>query len=293
MQCPKSMLNKVLSILSFVLLSTPLVSQNTFAKEIEFIEYLAESEMYSEAHLALDILQNTDLNTLQQDSVSFYKAVIYYTEKKLDSAIKAFDKVSINSELSKKAQAFSIISMLYTRKYDAALIRLDEFPADSEMLKSWINFEKAGTYLLARNYDMFDKYSSTFKGEYYYFAKQEKSLQSISNDCRDKKRKSKFLAAVMSILIPGSGKIYSAKAIDGIVAFFATAMFYTISIENYLNGGFSNPQFYLFATLGVVFHYGSIIGSIKNVDIKNYEFNTGVNDKILFDLHIPIRSIFQ
>jgi len=101
------------------------------------------------------------------------------------------------------------------------------------------------------------------------------------------------LAAFYSAIIPGSGKIYAGRLGDGLSSFFIVSSLGLITAENWYKAGIKNPKTIFFGSLFSVFYVGNIWGSYFSVQIQNDEFNHEMDHKILFDLHIPLRTIFN
>ncbi len=89
-------------------------------------------------------------------------------------------------------------------------------------------------------------------------------------------RKDELLAAALSAVIPGAGKIYTEDYSDGIVAFIFSGLFYGLAAHNFAID--KNAKGALFAGIGLFFHAGSVYGSATSAQIynarKRFEFES-------------------
>jgi hypothetical protein len=93
--------------------------------------------------------------------------------------------------------------------------------------------------------------------------------------------------------VPGLGKIYSGKKKQGIAAFLPVMSLALLTYEAYRMDGVKSARFIGFGALFGVFYIGNIWGSTLSVKIKQNEFNREYDNKILFDMHIPLRNLFN
>ena len=69
--------------------------------------------------------------------------------------------------------------------------------------------------------------------------------------------------------------------------------FAAITAENWYKRGFTNWKTILFGSIGTIFYIGNIYGSVASVNVYYDEFNEKQNARILYHIHIPLRSIFE
>jgi len=65
-----------------------------------------------------------------------------------------------------------------------------------------------------------------------------------------------------------------------------------ITYENYRKEGFRNYKTITFGSLLTVFYAANIYGSVYSVKIYREEFNQQLHHAVLFNMHIPIRTVF-
>jgi hypothetical protein len=81
-------------------------------------------------------------------------------------------------------------------------------------------------------------------------------------------KKSPALAALMSAVVPGTGKAYSKNWKDGIVSLFFTAGMAFQSYRNFNKFGTNNHRGWIYGGIGLGFYLGNIYGSVKST--KDY-----------------------
>jgi len=96
-------------------------------------------------------------------------------------------------------------------------------------------------------------------------------------------------AAIFSAVIPGSGKIYAGRSIDGVFSFILIAGTTYLAYNGFQND--RNVKAWLFTGITGIFYIGNIYGSYINARLYNSqkfaEIRAGVNFEIdkLFILH--------
>jgi hypothetical protein len=101
--------------------------------------------------------------------------------------------------------------------------------------------------------------------------KVDKNLLNFYNESFNLNRKSPVLAGFMSAIIPGSGKIYTNRWKDGIIAFvFIGATSYQ-TYRGFHQKGIKSAYGWIMGSVGFSFYLGNIYGSAKSA--KNYNEN--------------------
>lgn len=118
-------------------------------------------------------------------------------------------------------------------------------------------------------------------------------MQTYYDKLRGFRHRSPVLAGVYSALVPGLGKWYAGKKKQGIAAFLPVIGLAALTYEAYRKDGVKSARFIGFGTLFTIFYVGDIWGSTLAVKIRRNEFNKEYDNKILFDMHIPLRNFFN
>ena len=89
-----------------------------------------------------------------------------------------------------------------------------------------------------------------------------------------KARKSPAAAGLLSVLVPGMGKIYAKDWKDGLLSLVFTATMSVQAYRNFNKHGFSDPRGYIYGAIGTGFYLGNIYGSVqsaKNFNLKQID----------------------
>ena len=278
---------------SFISFAQSTKNQPSLKEDFEFTHYLLENKLYDDATILLNrnIEYPVFFSTL--DSLIYLKAWVSYSKKELNKAVLFFDSVSSYSVFYPKSVFFSSLSSSHLGNYNQAKNRLLSFSDTSVLYKELYVFEMAGIALLERDFSSFDKYSKDFSYQNYNLIEYEKELLLIRDNFAKQKKKNKFVAGISSAIIPGMGKIYTGHLGEGIMAFLTVGSFGAVTAENWIKAGATNWKTILFGSLSFIFYMGNIYGSISSVKVYYNEFNQRQDFKILYNIHIPLRSFFN
>ncbi|MEQ8927021.1 MAG: hypothetical protein RLO81_14475 [Fulvivirga sp.] len=262
-------------------------------KELEFLNYLINTRNYNDAE---ELLKNIKPDTQsERDSINYLTGKIHYLNQNLDLAVDHFNSLS-NSRILPiytYGKFYNALCKAYQGKYESGLTDLNMLNINDSLLINLKKLELGGMYLLQRDLNRFNSVSESFRGNYYQTSTQEKSLLQIGKDISERKEKSPFVAGFMSAIIPGSGRMYAGKTGMGIATLLTTAILGLQTWEGYDKDGIDSPRFIIFGSLFSLAYVGNIWGSVFTVKISNNDFNQAVNNKILIDLHIPLRNIID
>lgn len=269
------------------------ITDSSIVKSIDFGQHLVNSEQHREAVHYLNNLLEKNITSLQKDEINYLLGWSLYKEKSLHLSNNHLLKVSKSSQFYHKSHFFGAYNYVYLHQNDSAKNILSNIKLKDKNQEELLHFQLAGIALLERDFDQFNKYRTYFTQTYYPLAKQEKNQIEIYEKLRNYKSKKPGLAAVYSAIVPGSGKIYAGRLGDGISSFLIVSSLGVIAAENYYKNGIDNFRTIAFGSLFTVFYVGNIWGSYFSVQIQKEEFNHEMDHKILFDLHIPLRTIFN
>lgn len=261
-------------------------------KNLGFYNYLINNRNYEDAILLLSTI-NPD-NDSEIDSLNFYKGKAHYFNQNLAKASEYLDMVKKTSlPFKREAYFFNAFSKAHIKSYNPAIDLLKGLSLEDSLYIGLKQVELAGVYLLKRDLNSFDEVAKSFNQQYYQFSAEEKSFISIRKDLGEYKKKSPFLAGLMSAIVPGSGRIYAGKTGLGIGTFLTTAVLGLQTWEGYRKDGIESARFIIFGSIFSVLYVGNIWGSVFTVKMVNNEFNDAVDRQILIDLHIPLRNVFN
>ena len=267
----------------------------SFPDDIKFVKYLHDNKEFSDALVVLHKQEQSSaaFSATRKDSLNYFFGWSHYNKKNLDSASIFFSRVRPPSTFYSKSKFYESFCTAYSGKYSKPDSILGTFQADSATEQKLKNFECAGISLLTRDYARFDTLSKQFKGDYFPVQSEEKDLIQQREKLSKMKKKSPFLAGTMSVVIPGTGKLYAGYKGQAIAAFLQVVSLAAVAGEAYARDGIKSPQFIVFGGLFSIFYVGNIWGSAASVRVKRKEANQEIDNEILFDLHIPLRRIFN
>ena len=264
-----------------------------FSDEIKFIRYLQDKELFREAQFEIKNIDTSRLSPVQKDSLFYLSGWSAYNFKQLDVAVDQLLRVSASFPLYKKSRFFAGYCLAYLGKQDAAMNIITSLPLPDSIDMEVQQFQLAGMALLRRDYRAFNQYQRRFSYSSYALEKEEKNMGKYDSSMKSYKHKSPVVAGIYSAILPGAGKFYAGKKRQGIAAFLPVLSLGAITYEAYRKGGVKSARFITFGSLFSVFYIGNIWGSVLSVRIKQQEFYRAYDNQILFDLHIPLRSLYN
>ncbi len=285
------------SLVFLFVLTCPLYPQeNSVAQplrqELEFITYLMVRDDFKES---LFLLEKLDVvNQDQKDSVLFLKGWIHYRMKSLDTSAAYLEQVSAQSPFYLQSGLFSAYNYAHNGRFEKAWRMLSRF-SDSvdERASALVGLQQAGLWLLERNMDGFDRYASGFSGQNHVTATQEARMIQYARELDSRRDKSPLTAGLLSALIPGMGKVYAGKPAEGFAGLLYVSAMGVTAWDFYRGRGAKDPIFIISAALTGIFYAGNITGSVATARRVNTEFYHEMDQRILFDMHIPLRSFFR
>ena len=264
-----------------------------FSRELRFAQYLADKDAFDEATHVLQRIDSRTLQQIERDSLAYYIGWTAYSSKSLDYAAQQLLAVSPISAFYHKSQFFGAYCLLFQGKRDSANVVIERISPSDSTLSELKALQLAGITLLQRRLTDYQQFRQAFKYSSYAMAEEQKRLDVYYGKLSSQKHKSPFLAGMYSALIPGMGKIYAGKKMQGIAALLPVVTLGLLTYEGYRKDGPKSLRFLGFGSLFTVFYVGNVWGSALAVKIKRDEFNREYDNKILFDLHIPMRNLFQ
>lgn len=267
--------------------------RHSFSEDIRFADYLFGESQYEDAALLLSEMDSARLSPSQLDTLHYYLGWIFYNQKKLEASAFHLLKVSSISPYFLKARFFGAYDKAYLGRLDTAEHILQTLPAEDTFITVAANFELAGIALLDRDYKSFDYHSARFNGQLYATAEQEKKLLTYKRSLLSLHRRSPVVAGLLSAVVPGTGKMYAGKVKQGIGSLLPIAGLGVVTWELYRKGGFENPLLYVFGSAFTVFYVGNIWGSVVSVKITRHEHEKIIDQHVLLDMHIPLRTLFN
>lgn len=279
--------------LSTIFFTYTFVLGQSFQKEIRFTNHLLNKKYFDEAIYTLQTLSRISNSSTQQDSINFLLGKTFYQMQVLDSSIVRFDKVSSEAfSLKSESVFFSAFNEAYLRQFENAKRKLTLHSSKDSLLQSLKTFELSGISLLQRNFRQFDSLNKQNSSPSFQFVQQREKMIYFSKVLQQK-NKSPLKAALLSSIIPGAGKIYAGNKAQGIFNFLIAGIIGLQAWEGYNKDGPNSFRFIAYSSAFAGFYIANIWGSALSVKVKQREIHNSIDDQILFDMHIPIRSVFR
>lgn len=282
-----------LLIALYLLAGTASCQTTPFSREWRFARYLADKEATDEAAFVLQKFDRQLLTAPQRDSLAYLTGWLAYSAKSLDEAGLHLLSVSPSSPFYLKSQYFGAYCLSFQHRQDSARAIMENLPAPDSTLRELRALQQAGVALLQRRYARYDTLRQQFSYSSYALSAEETRFDAYRQGLAAQKRRLPAVAGLLSAVVPGLGKVYAGKAKQGIAAFLPVLTLGLLTWEGYRKDGPTSLRFLGFGSLFTVFYIGNIWGSTLAVKVRRDEFNRGYDNKILFDMHIPLRNLLN
>ncbi|WP_019987904.1 hypothetical protein [Rudanella lutea] len=265
----------------------------SFGREWQFAQYLADKEAVTEAVYVLDQLEPLARNTAQRDSLHYFRGWLAYTSKDLTVAHQKLLSVSAASPFYTKSRYFGAYCLAFAGNRDSARVVMQTLPTPDSAFRELKALQLGGLALLQRRHAEYETHKQAFTYRSYALVNEQQRLNRYDSTLRAEKRRSPLVAGLYSAALPGLGKIYAGKTKQGIAAFLPILSLGLLTYEGLRKDGPRSARFIGFGSLFTVFYVGNIWGSVLSVKVKRNEFRREYDNKILFDMHIPVRNLLN
>ncbi|WP_421877746.1 hypothetical protein [Marinoscillum sp.] len=267
----------------------------SFHDQVRFLEHLETIGEYKEALFYIDQLhEQGGLSSFEMDSLFFFEGRYHYELKEIEQSIAAFNSVGVRSKsLHEISSIYAGFQLSYLRKFEEAEQRFDSFQSSDSLRLALVNYQKASLSLLQRNLDQFNHYANRFNDTYYVLTDYQKDMTGIYQELAKHKRKSPFVAGLLSAIIPGSGKLYNGQIGPGVMGLVSTGIFGLQAYEGYRKDGLKSARFIIFGGLFTTFYVANIWGSVVSVRVSEQRYNHTVDEAIYINMHLPIRLLYR
>ncbi|TAE25134.1 MAG: hypothetical protein EAZ91_19615 [Cytophagales bacterium] len=262
-----------------------------FGREWAFAQYLTEREAHAEAVHMLDQLGPLTRTPAQHDSLNYLRGWVAYTTKELTVAHQKLLSVSATSPFYTRSRYFGAYCLAFVGNRDSARVVMQTLPAPDSTLHELRALQLAGAALLQRRFDEYAEQRTQFRYTSYAMANEQRRFDRYDSTLRAEKRRSPLVAGVLSAVVPGLGKAYAGKPKQGLAAFLPILSMAALTYEGLRKDGPRSARFIGFGSLFTLFYVGNIWGSVLSVKVRRNEFKREYDNKILFDMHIPVRSM--
>lgn len=250
-------------------------AQNIFNEEnsLEYATYLYKSEQYQLASEEYERLVFLDVNNTQYQIAllkSLYKLEAY------DYAFKRVHSLSGGDMLSLSEDIYELHTLGYVQAgmSEQALTLINK---RGTIQSKEFQELKTTAYIMNGQLEIAKLYVNDInwgEASRHFYVEQIESFMKI-------KKKSPILAATMSTVIPGSGKIYSGDWKDGLFSFAMITVLAWESYRGFNKNGVKSFQGWFAGGLGIGFHLGNIAGSFRAAELRNRKNKDRIHQQLI------------
>jgi TM2 domain-containing membrane protein YozV len=232
----------------------------------KFADYLFCTKDYLRSALEYQKYQDISFN----DTVQYKIGFAYSTIGNYQEAEKELNKIPSTSELYFQGKLELMRAIFLSKDYGKFRDEYQNLNSDNPGLRKLYNFSfLEDTVQLPNENNFLKPFPNKEKNEVGKFYKFK----------NDPPYKNSLTAAILSVIIPGAGKIYTDKISDGITSFILVGLMTFLSVDNF--NAHHNFRGWVFAGASVFFYAGNIYGSAASAQIYNsqldYNFSVGIN----------------
>lgn len=261
--------------------------------DLAFVDFLVQKGSYREAIFVLNKMPHESFSQTRLDSLNYFKGWAYYSVKELDSSSVCLGLVSQGAVMYSKSSLFSAYNRMHLGQLGKAKEQLSFYNPSSHQDSLMKMYLTCGMELLSRNYKGYHQHRQQLDCGFYGYVDELTKIDAIASRLQVHRPKSVFCAGLMSALVPGSGKIYLGRTGQGISSMLLVTGLGLVTAENIRKRGMESFASIFFGTVFTTFYVGNILGTVKLGAIVNQEFNAENDAKILFNLHIPLRNLYN
>lgn len=221
------------------------------------------------------------------DSLSYLRGLALYDDRQFQAADQWLSKVK--GPLSDPAMFYGNVARVHLDRPFDALKPLASYDGEHTELAA---LQSAGIALMLGNVSMFREESEKFTYSDYRLAESEKAIKDLS-EVLNKSHKSPWLAAGMSAIIPGAGKIYAGQTGPGVASFLAVGSLAAITAEQWKHHGAKDWRTIVAGSLCGIFYIGNIYGSWVSVSIQRQNIKDETKALVLYNISIPLGGFFR
>lgn len=278
---------KKLTALLVMLWAASLSAQTTRTEEYDFMMYLIGNGMKDDALVLAATLEGSS------DTLAFAQGYAYYSARQLEKAVEAFARVGEGAGLRGEALLFGALSAAHLGRYADAEARLSLLPEEDGGALNLGLFERAGIGLLRRDLEAYDRQMRLVDTSDFRLSAEAARLAECRQAIASHRMKSPALAAGLSAVVPGLGKVYAGSPGEGIASLLVTGSLVAVTAENWVKQGPTNWKTVTAGLLSTLFYVAGISGSAATARTANADFNTMVDVQILYNIHIPLRNGYR
>ncbi len=255
---------------------------------IKFANYLYENQDYqfaiSEYERYLYLCKKESL-ICDVDSITFKIGMCYQYTKKYQNALDKFGAIHKSNDWVYNNALLQTGYIYYQlNQYEKSITYLEQID------KSNVRVEKelliAANYMIEKKWIKAQMHLHQLDDIKHFFINDFKQLQQIGPNLT---MKNPVTAGILSAFLPGLGKLYAGRNIDGISTLLLVGVLSWQSFSSFSDDGSHSVKGWLFGSLGTVFYLGNIYGSAVTVKVQNIEINNQFDHRI----RVSVEKVFN
>jgi TM2 domain-containing membrane protein YozV len=257
-----------------------------------FLEHLINKGDYREAVYLIDKEVQLE-SAMRTDSINYFKGWAHYALKELETSSIALLSVSESSPFYQKARFFAGYNYVFLSNYHKATSVFEGLGNGNLIYTNLKELQLSGIDILNGKYLQAEQRLALINNTLSPLHDPLNNLKLINHEMLNHKSKSPFIAALLSAVVPGAGKFYAGRKGQAVSSFISTVGFGLIAWENYRKLGPTHAKTIVFGTAFAANYAPSIYGSAMAVKVKENDYKNVMHQQVLFNLHIPLRNIFE
>jgi tetratricopeptide (TPR) repeat protein len=282
----------ILFVALMLLMRSPAVAQVDY-NHPDNVYRFAES-LYGERDFARAINEYERFIFLQPETVSNDTVYIklgkaYRNAGDIEKALNSFKRITVSPGLEVEAERCFQTALTYhvARQYSRVDAALDQCPEGIQPNRNAHLLR--GINLLRQRY---------WRDAQHHFQRQENIAPddlpvfsryydiAVQGDALP--RKNFILCGLFSILVPGAGKFYTGRYIDGMYSLLTIGLTGWQAYDGFSKDGTASVKGWIYGTLCGGFYIGSIYGSLVSVNIYNEDLENELLKNVDISIHVPL-----
>lgn len=246
---------------------------------------------------------DTDAGTLVRggyvpsDTLDFLRGRNLFSTRRWAQASELLAKVPSTSTYWTESFFYNVNSLVLLGRYGSAASehasREQVFAHPGGPFNELYAQQGAGLALLRHDKENWLRYSGAFTYSDHTLEESERIMSEIAGSRFSGKHRRAGVAALLSGLVPGAGKLYAGRTGEGVASFLTVGSLAAITAENWNRHGLKDWRTILAGSLCTTFYLGNIYGSYISVSIEKDERTKAEDSLIIYHLHIPVRGNFR
>ena len=250
--------------------------------DMGFVSYLLDAGLTTDALVLLG-----EKNYHPSDTLSYLTGLALLDNRRFEGSLPYFN--AAQGAFSDPALFYGTLARLQTGREQEAWSALDAYTGPYRELAA---LQKGGLALIKGDLSSYEAARQAFTFSDYRLTDSQLAFEEKAAQLR-KRRKSPLLAAGMSALLPGSGKIYAGETGPGVAAFLTVAPLAAITAQQWSRYGLRDWRTLVAGSIFSVFYIGNIYGSYMSVSIHEEKIANETRSFVLYHLHVPLNSHFR